>query len=191
MSTTDDEEHCVRCEDDSVDRCVGCSQDFCPNHYFEHREELSKQLEVIENNRNTLQHMFNEYNFDEEENVLMKSIDRWEEDSFRNIREKASILRQNVGRFKNECIYQMKFNLSKLTDQLRKIRRTSVFHESHLQKLNEELEKLKEKLYDLSRVIVQEHSGPLINKISMTLSYVFALGSVYPEAASTAEKTAL
>jgi hypothetical protein len=52
MAEATEKIRCVICNKEKATlKCGGCSQDFCYNHWDTHRQELNKQLDEIEMNR--------------------------------------------------------------------------------------------------------------------------------------------
>jgi hypothetical protein len=52
---------CVTCgKEKATSRCVGCLQDFCFNHLAEHRQQLNKQVDDIQVQRDSFLQTINE-----------------------------------------------------------------------------------------------------------------------------------
>jgi len=82
---------CVRCDKEkAILRCGRCSQDFCYNHFVNHRQELNEQMEEIEVIRQTL----TEQSAEPRKHALIKQVDKWERDSINKIRQTADKARQ-------------------------------------------------------------------------------------------------
>ena len=101
-------------------KCEGCSQIFCFNHLTDHRQELSQQLDEIEINRDIFRQTLNEQINNPKKHLLIKQIDKWEEDSIKKIQQTAKECRQILLQHTNEHINQIEINLNKLTDQIKR-----------------------------------------------------------------------
>ena len=74
MSTS--KSRCVVCEKEkSAVRCEGCLQIFCRTHYHNHYEELGRQLDEIEVNRDLFRQSLTEQINTPEKHVLIQQID--------------------------------------------------------------------------------------------------------------------
>ncbi|CAF2464797.1 unnamed protein product [Rotaria sp. Silwood2] len=52
---------CIICgKEKAAFKCGGCSQEFCFNHLEDHKQELSKQFDEVEVNRNIFRQTFTE-----------------------------------------------------------------------------------------------------------------------------------
>jgi hypothetical protein len=90
------------CKSLGILKCEGCSQIFCRIHVNEHRDELSHQWDEIVLEHDTLKETINKQN-DEQNNhqVLLEQIDRWERDSIVKIQQTAQEARQQIKRLIN------------------------------------------------------------------------------------------
>ena len=88
MATTNGKTRCVICDKEKATlRCGGCLQEFCYKHLGDHRQNLNKQLDEIEVNRDLLRQTINEQTANPKINSLIEQIDKWEEDSIRKIQQ--------------------------------------------------------------------------------------------------------
>jgi methionyl-tRNA synthetase len=87
MATATSKLDCVKCgKERATLKCEGCSQDFCYYHLIRHRQELSKQTDEIEVNRDQFR----------QNNLLMKQINKWEENSIKTIQQTTKECRHIV-----------------------------------------------------------------------------------------------
>jgi hypothetical protein len=171
MAARMDKPRCIMCgKDRSAVRCEGCLQIFCYNHLTDHRQELNKQLDEIEVNRDVFRETLTEQTTDPKQNSLIKQIDKWEEDSIRKIRQTAEESRQLLLQYTTEHITQIEIDLNKLTEGLRHIRQENDFNEIDLNQFKEKLIKLAETLEQPSNVSIQEDFASPVNKISVVVS---------------------
>jgi hypothetical protein len=163
--------HCIKCgKERAMSKCAGCSQGFCYNHLTNHRQELSTQLDEIEVNRDIFCQTFTEQTTDLKKHSLIKQIDKWEDDSIRKIQQTAKECRQLILKPITEHINQMKVNLAKLTDQLRRTRQEDDYNEINLYELKHKLIQLVEEFNTPSNISIRNESAPLVNKISVVVS---------------------
>jgi tRNA uridine 5-carbamoylmethylation protein Kti12 len=147
MATAIERTRCVTCgKEKATLKCAGCSQDFCFDHVTDHRQELSKQLDEVEVNRDLFRQTLTEQTVKPEEHPLMKQINAWEHDSINKIRQTAEDTRQIIFTHITEYIKQLEVKLRILTDQLRRARQENDFFEMDLRQWNEQLTQLKKEL---------------------------------------------
>jgi chromosome segregation ATPase len=171
MATTTGKTHCVKCgKDKATLRCGGCLQEFCYKHVIDHRQELNKQLDVIENNRDTFKQSFNQYIQQTNNNTLIQQINQWEQNSIKKIQQIAEEARQVAVKNTNEYIHQIEIKLHRLTDQLRESRKEDDFNEINLRQYQEEINRLTKELTKPLNISIQEDSTSFINKISVYVS---------------------
>jgi chromosome segregation ATPase len=171
MATGISKVHCVKCgKERSTLKCAGCSQDFCFNHLTDHRQELSDQLDEIEINRDLLRQTLNEQTNNKKQHSLIKQIDQWEKDSIRIIEQTAKECRDLLLENTTKSINQIEVNLSKLTDEMREIRKENDFNEIDLNQLKNKLTQLVKELDKPAYASIQQESASLINKICVVVS---------------------
>ncbi|CAF4164744.1 unnamed protein product [Rotaria sordida] len=145
MATIAGKARCIICDKEKrTVKCEGCSQMFCYIHLPVHHQELSQQLDEIEQNRDLFRQTLSQHADDTKQHSLIKQIDQWEEDSI-----KKSNKQQKRG------------NLAALTDQLKHIRQENDFNELDLSHLKEKLTQLAEELYQPPNVSIQQDSASL------------------------------
>ncbi|CAF1457511.1 unnamed protein product [Rotaria sordida] len=171
MATPTGKARCIICRKErSAVRCEGCSQMFCYNHLPIHHQELSKQLDEIEQNRDFLRQTLTQQTNHPQQHSLIKQIDQWEKDSIKKIQQTAEECRQLLPHHITKHITQIEGNLAKLTDQLKHIRQENDFNEIDLSHLKEKLTQLSEELHQQPNVSIQQNFTSFINKISVVVS---------------------
>jgi hypothetical protein len=171
MANTNLRAHCVKCGKQRVVAiCAGCSEEFCYNHFADHHQELSKQFDEIEFNRNLFRQTLTEQTNDLKEHSLIKQINKWEEDSIINIQERAKECRQILSQHVTKHIDQIEVRFAKLTDQLREIREENDFNEIDLSQFNKTLNLLGEELDKQPNILIERDFGSFVNKISTVVS---------------------
>jgi chromosome segregation ATPase len=170
MATTG-KAQCVICnKEKSAVRCEGCLQIFCRIHLNDHCQELNKQLDEIDNDRDLFRQTLNEQINNPQKHFLIKQIDKWEFDSIKTIQQTAKQCRDQIFQQTNEHFKQVEMNLSKLTDQMREIHQENDFNEIDLKNLKQKLTKLEKQLDQIPNVSIREDSETFIKKISIVIS---------------------
>ncbi|CAF3160546.1 unnamed protein product [Rotaria sp. Silwood2] len=147
MATKTDEKFCVTCKKTkNTVKCSGCSTDFCSDHIVEHRNELSEQLNTIEDQFNELKIRIAGQNVKQQKHELMKQIDEWEYESIEKIRQVANEVRRELSLSVTKVVTDLDFKLNRLTEQIVKFRKDEDIAETDIQVFNEELQRLKTNL---------------------------------------------
>jgi chromosome segregation ATPase len=168
MATTPGRTQCITCGKEKVtSKCSGCFQDFCYNHLGEHRQQLSKQLDEIEGERNLFQQAITQQTASSQKHSLIQEIDEWEQQSIQKIKQTAEEARQLLVKYTNEHIIRIEQRLNKLTYQLKHSRDEDDIMETDFQKWKEELQQMTEQLNKPPNIEIQQSSTPLINKIQV------------------------
>jgi hypothetical protein len=171
MATATGKTRCVLCNKEKTTlRCAGCLKEFCFNHWEPHRQELNKQFDEIEINRDLFRQSLTEQTEEPYNHILIKQINKWERNSIKIIEETAEEVRQVVLKNTNEYTHQLEMKLKELTNQLRECRHENDFNEINLRQFQEELDKLTKELTKPSNISIRQDSTPFISKISVEIS---------------------
>jgi len=171
MATATGKIRCVICnKGKSTLRCGGCLKEFCFNHWEPHRQQLNKQFDEIEINRDLFRQSLTEQTEQPYNHILIKQINKWEQNSIKIIEQTAEELRQVVLKNINEYTHQLEKKLNELTNQLRQSRHENDFNEINLRQFQEELDKLTKELTKPSNISIREDSTPFISKIYVEVS---------------------
>jgi len=171
MAATTGKTRCIMCEKEkATSKCSGCLEDFCFNHLVEHRQQLGKRLDELENKRNLFRQTLTEQTTNPQKRSLIQQINKWEEDSMKEIRETAEEARGLLLKYTTEHIDKIEVKLTKLTEELKQIREENNFNEIDVNELKEKLKQLENELNKPSTISIQEDSSSLINKISVIIS---------------------
>ncbi|CAF4010658.1 unnamed protein product [Rotaria sordida] len=169
--TPSDRGKCFACNKEKlIYSCEGCSKKFCLKDLTEHRQQLSKQFEEIENDRNELHQTIVEQKQDLKKFSLIQQVDKWEEDSIQKIKQTAEECRQILIEHKNKHFIEIEKNLSQLTEQLKEIRQENEFNEIDLEQMKTTLATLAEELVQPPDIKIEQDSTSFINKISIFVS---------------------
>lgn len=120
----------------------GCSQKFCFDHLADHKQQLKKQVDEIEVNRDLFRQTLTEQTTDPRKHALVQQIDNWERDSSKRIRETAEEVRQQVLKNTATHVAELETKLTKLTDHLRQNRKENDFNKTDFRYFQEELRRL-------------------------------------------------
>lgn len=166
MAKGNDKTRCVTCgKEKAAFKCRGCLQDFCYNHTIDHHEELRRQLEEIEVDRDLFQQALTEQTVNPQKHPLILQIDKWERDSINKIRQSAAEARETLLQYPNGHMKHIEVKLNRLTDQLRQSREEDDFFETDLCRWKEELTRLAEELAKPLNINLRHHTIPLVTKI--------------------------
>ena len=112
MASASGRNRCVTCgKERATSKCAGCAQDFCFNHLVEHRQGLSKQLDELEVDRDTIQQTIIQQTNKLKTHPLIKKIDQWEEDSIKKIQKIANEARQLTLKHAAKSIHRIEAEL--------------------------------------------------------------------------------
>lgn len=160
METASGPTQCAVCKKDkATSRCIGCLRNFCFNHLGGHRQQLYKQLDEIEQDRNLFEQNFNQQIVDPQSNILIQQVNQWEQESIKKIKQAAQDMRDLVSVHSNDNLTKGKLN--RLTEQLKQSREQDSVIETDLQKWKNELQQLR------SRIVIKQTEIPLIKKIEV------------------------
>ncbi|CAF0748686.1 unnamed protein product [Adineta steineri] len=179
MASKSERTRCITCDKEKrAVRCEGCYQLFCYEHFTDHRQALSRQLDQIEASRDLFRQKFNEQashpqtssSSHSQVHLLMRQVDQWEEESIKTIQQTASECRQLLIQNTSRSAPQTETNLAKLTEEIRQTRKENDFNEIDLKKFDEQLKQLSIDIDKSSHMAVQQSSTSLIKKLSVVIS---------------------
>ena len=170
MARASNKTACVKCEKDRVAyECKGCSQNFCFNHLAEHRQELAKLFDDLENERNLFRYTLSEQTIHSMKHILFEQINQWESNAIDKIKQAANETRELFIKHMNEHIEKMEIKFKKLTEEIKQFRQYNDFNEINLDELKVKLKELEKQLNQPSNITIQEDSSSFINKISLLI----------------------
>lgn len=168
MASASGRNRCVTCgKERATSKCAGCAQDFCFNHLVEHRQDLSKQLDELEVDRDTIQQTIIQQTNELKTHPFIKKIDQWEEDSIKKIQKVADEARQLTLRHTAKSIHHIEAKLNQLTKQLKRSRDEDDITENDLRKWKNEMTQLTEQFTKPSNIDIQESSLPFIHYLQV------------------------
>jgi len=164
--------HCSICNDEEdTYECKGCSQIFCYIHLSDHRENINKDFNQIEDDYNLFRQKLYDQKDDPEKYSLVKEIDQWKIDSINKIEQTAEECKQSLINYTNKYLIEIENKLNKLTNEIKEIRKKNKFNEIYLNETKENLNKLKEELDKSSNILIQQESSTFINKIFVIIPF--------------------
>ena len=170
MATAAGKTRCAICEKEkAILKCGGCGEDFCYNHFGNHRQQLSTRLEDIELNRDIFRQALSECIGEMEKHPLMQQIDQWERDSVEKIRQTAKETRDILHRHMSANVNRIEVMLNNLTDQLRQSREDNNFFETDLHRWMEQLSKFNEELEKPSGISFHQDTKALVTKLRIEI----------------------
>ena len=97
----------------------------------------------------------------------MQQVDKWEVDSINKIRQTAQECRQLLVQHTNDHILDIENKLTKLTKELKQIRKDDEFNEIDLNQMQEKLRRLRDELSQPRNIKVHEETTSFVSKISV------------------------
>ena len=159
---------CHTCKEHGAFFCYGCNRIFCSNHGDEHRQSLDEQLDWLTVDHEDLIERSDYISLIEQTNFQSKrTIDRWEEESLRYIRQTADDARQALKNATETYVNTIQGRLQTLSEQFHAINNEmTLFDERNLQQLAMELHNLKQELQSTPPFTVRVHGNkPIVMEI--------------------------
>ena len=138
--------HCISCGNyGGVLTCNGCKQVFCSKHVYEHRQELTNQLDGVLQEHDLLQEELNQSG-EEYEYGLLEKLDQWEKETITKIQVSADAARADLREMVGNSKKRMANACSEIAIDIRSSRQRDSFGEDDLKRWTEQLNKLKSEL---------------------------------------------
>ena len=172
MATAGVKTLCITCKKEKLTySCEGCLKRFCFNHLAEHRQELEKEFDEIEDQRNVFRQTLSEQTINSEKHILFEEINQWEEKSILKIKQTANNARESLLKHTNGHIQKIQIEFKKLSEQIKEIRDENDFNEINLNELKIKLNQLEKQFNQPENILIKEDStSTFINKISVIIS---------------------
>ena len=168
MATATSKSRCFICsKENATTKCSGCENEFCFNHLLEHRQELSKEFDYLENRRNNFQQTLTEQNPNPYDYSLLEEINQWEKNSIEKIQQTADDTRRMLTECINEKINEIEIEMNKLTEQLKNIRYENDFNEIDIIQFEQILDDLEDKFRRPLNFSVKKEESEFIERISL------------------------
>lgn len=170
MATATGKSRCAACEKEkATSKCSGCLRDYCFNHLSEHRQELARQLDEIEVNRDLFYQTLLMQTSDSKRHVVLQEINQWEKESIERIQRIAQETRELTMKYTFENSNKIKDKLQQLTNEIKLSRQEDDITEIDLEKWKHQLEQLTEELNKPTEVIIRQSSTPIVTRITVNI----------------------
>ena len=162
---------CIVCGKDRASaKCSGCLKDFCYKHLGEHRQELAKQRDEIELERDLFLQSILQQNEDPQKHELVREINQWEIESIEKIQKIAQEARDVILKNVDNDKTNVKRKLDLLTNQLKISREEEDdITEFELEQWKEQLNKLTEQLKKPMDITIRHTSTPIITDVVINI----------------------
>lgn len=171
MATSGSKKTCIKCDKTkSTVRCGGCLQEFCFQHFADHRQELNQQFDKLTNDYDSCRQLLTEQTCDVKNHPSMKQIDEWEQESIEKIHRKAEDMRLSLIKRITNNVEQIEVKLDKLTKQIKAIRDEQDFDETHLHQFENEVAQLTAELTIPYKITIDDNYLSFTTDISTNTS---------------------
>ena len=126
--------------------CGGCDGWFCRQHFREHHEELSRQMDDLTVEHDQLQNDLITDDHTSRQHPFFTRVDRWESDAVRRIREVANEVRDQLRDLHCRSKRRVEGSLRSITDELKEKRLMENYTEIDLTRWMTRLRELREQL---------------------------------------------
>ena len=164
MTSASNKTICFTCNKEKITyACQGCSQRFCLSDLPKHRQDLSQELDQIENEYDQFRQNLNDQISDPNSHPLMKEINQWESESIEKIKQTAEQRRQKCINYFKELYLRIETKFRSVAEQIREMHQEDEFNEIDLIHLKDKLEALQKELQQPMNVPIDQ---PSISNIS-------------------------
>lgn len=143
---------------------------FLFDHLMEHRDNIAKLCEEIENNRNQLYQRLIEQKEITTKPALIQKVNDWEEDSIKKIKKMADECRQTIVEHRKMHFKIIEKTLSQVSEHLNEIRGENELNEADLNTLKVQLVQLANELREPSNIKLEHDHEAFIDRISIKVS---------------------
>ena len=157
-ATSQSKKHCSTCEKGAGSfSCDGCGQSFCLKHVAEHRQELIRQMDLIEQEHDILhEELFNQAKKQDEHEIFHR-IDRWEKESIEKIQQTADKSRRTLKQILESVADYGQKSLNKVLVKLRRARESDDFFENDLDRWMQYINRLRAEVKSMANSIDITH----------------------------------
>jgi len=138
---------CAKCrKSGDVFACRGCHQAFCAKHVDEHRQKLSKEIENLAEEHERLR---SEINRENEAQLLISTVNTWEQESIAKISLVAETVRTDLRRWIDQNNIEVKIPFERIANELRACQQADDYTETDLKRWVHQLEEYRNKMEKL------------------------------------------
>ena len=158
VATSQSKKHCSKCEKGAGSfSCDGCGQSFCLKHVAEHRQELTRQMDIIEQEHDILHEDLLNQAKEQDQHPIFRRIDRWEKESIEKIQQTAEKSRSTLKQILNSVGDYGQKSLNKVLVKLRRARESDDFFENDLDRWMQHINRLREEVESMANSIDIAH----------------------------------
>ncbi len=156
MALPNERRPCAKCKTaGGVATCDGCQKSYCTNHFIEHRQELSSEMDIIGQCYDLLRRDLSEKS---EAHPLLTHINTWEQDSIKKIQKAAETARAELQKVIDNVRSDLESLAAVTTVEIRTSRESSGFTENDLKRWTEQLNELRQAFESPSDVKIENDS---------------------------------
>ncbi|CAF0794860.1 unnamed protein product [Rotaria sordida] len=169
-TSTNSRKTCSKCDKSTgAFSCDGCQQSFCLKHVAEHRQELTSQMDYIEQQHDIFHEDLLNQIQKNNEHILFNQIDQWEKESIYKIEQAAQQARIELHQILDNIIDHGKKLLNKISLELRRARELDDFFEKDLTQWRQQLNNFHTEIERMSTSIniIDDSSTSLIKPMEI------------------------
>jgi len=153
MALPNEKRPCSKCKTaNGVAMCDGCQESFCTNHFFEHRQALSAEMDNIGQNYDLLRRDLSK---ETKEHPLMAHVNAWEQESVNKIRKAAETARANLQKLLDQIKIDLESSVAKMIGEIKTSRDSDDFTENEFKRWIEQLNELRQGFESPSNIHVE------------------------------------
>jgi phage shock protein A len=144
MASATTKKTCAKCKKGAgTAMCYGCEKAFCTKHFTEHRQELSQQMDNIDEEHSALGKELTDV---QGPHPLLTRINQWEQESITKIQTAAKLARTDLERLLNKAKNNLKTSVSKMKEELQSSRESDDYTELNIMKWSVQLQEFRKML---------------------------------------------
>lgn len=168
MSRANERTPCAKCKTaGGIAICDGCNQSFCSNHFVEHRQNLSLEMDTIGQNYDELRR---DLTAEPKEHPLVARINTWEQQSIEQIKKAAETARDDLQKLINEIKLELEATAYLVVTEIKSSRNSDDFTENDFQRWTEQLKELRRAFEAPFNVSLENETN---NETSINLIKIF------------------
>ncbi|CAF3475063.1 unnamed protein product, partial [Rotaria sp. Silwood2] len=146
------------CKQSGVAHCEGCQQIFCIEHFNEHRQSLSEDLDIIIGEHDHFKERLIHKSSNLGSLLLLEKINKWEKESMMIIQQSAELLRNQLIELETDRTNELSKKLQSFSEQLQKALEQRNYIERDLQHWKSVFDDLKFHLDSSSTIDINQHA---------------------------------
>jgi septal ring factor EnvC (AmiA/AmiB activator) len=127
--------------------CTGCDEYFCWKDFKTHREGMFTEMDKIVEERNRLQdEITNGIEHNDQQNLLIEQIDKWQKDIIEKVKQVAAQARQQASELLNAKRVKINTEFKSFSQELADLKESENYVEHDLTRLNQMISQFKKDL---------------------------------------------